>query len=642
MRVAKRKQLRLDPVHFMAEDEAHRKRRDPVEEVNCVDTGFDRGEFKTTFAEPPRLFARVPGVLPWHALFRSERSLRDAALGRICRDPAKHKLLNACGVGSTKERADVVHAADVVEKDDHRKLIDPGVGFGCLRRLEWDPFHTMTEYMVTLDGETLGIHHVLPVAREGEEAGLSVAAIDRMQQSASVVARLAEGDAPVYALNTGVGVLSDRRIDPAQLLQLQTNIVRSHCGGVGPPLSREVVRAMMLIRANTFAKGNSGIRPVIAQTLCDMLNRGVTPVVPSRGSVGASGDLAPLAHIAAVLIGEGEAEYRGRRLPGGEAMREAGVPTVQLGPKEGVALLNGTQLMLAIGCLELDAAEALADAADIACAMTVDALRGTPRAFDARLQEVRPHPGHARTADNLRRLLAGSEIRSSHLECSRVQDAYSLRCAPQVHGAVRDALSTAREVFEIELNSATDNPLVFGDEIISGGNFHGEPLAFQLDFLAIALSALAGISERRLDRLVNPLLNEDLPDFLADEPGLESGMMMLQISAASLVAENRVLATPASPGSLPTDGNKEDFVSMGATCALKLSDVVRNTRDVIAMELLAGARAVECLKPLRTGTLLQPFQERLRPLAGGRGDRPWSGAIEQVSEWIREGVFRLS
>ena len=276
---------------------------------------------------------------------------------------------------------------------------------------------------------------------------------------------------------------------------------------------------MMLIRANVLAKGFSGIRPLVAERLCDLLNRGVTPVVPSQGSVGASGDLAPLAHMALVLIGEGEAEFEGAVLPGGEALRRAGIEPIDLHPKEGISLINGTQAMLAIGCLELEAAELLADTAEVVCAMTLDALRGTPRAFDERIHAARPHPGQVESAARLRRLLEGSEIRQSHITCRRVQDAYSLRCAPQVHGAVRDALAEARRVFAIELNSATDNPLVFDDEILSGGNFHGEPLAFQLDFLAIALTALAGISERRIDRLVNPALNEELPPFLAGHAG---------------------------------------------------------------------------------------------------------------------------
>ncbi|HEX7489564.1 MAG TPA: aromatic amino acid lyase, partial [Anaeromyxobacteraceae bacterium] len=350
--------------------------------------------------------------------------------------------------------------------------------------------------MANLDGNSLTIDDVLAVARGAAPAALTGAARETMQKSRALIDGLAAGDAAIYAVNTGVGLLADVRIPREDLDQLQRNVIRSHAAGVGPPLEREAVRAMMLIRANVLAKGFSGIRPLVAERLCDLLNGGVTPVVPSQGSVGASGDLAPLAHMALVLMGEGEAEFAGAVLPGAEAMARAGIEPIDLHPKEGISLINGTQAMLAIGCLELDAARVLAETADVVCALTLDALRGTPRAFDERIHAARPHPGQMASAARLRQLLEGSAIRQSHIACRRVQDAYSLRCAPQVHGAVRDALAEARRVFSIELNSATDNPLVFGDDILSGGNFHGEPLAFQLDFLAIALTALAGISER--------------------------------------------------------------------------------------------------------------------------------------------------
>ncbi len=372
---------------------------------------------------------------------------------------------------------------------------------------------------IPVDGNSLSIQDVVTVARRGTRVEITDEAIDRMNASRVLIDRLASGDAPIYAVNTGVGLLANVRIPREDLDQLQRNVIRSHSAGVGDPLARDVVRAMMLIRANVLAKGLSGIRPLVAERLCDLLNNGVTPVVPSQGSVGASGDLAPLAHMALVLIGEGEAEFRGTIYPGAQALSLAGIETIDLHPKEGISLINGTQAMLAIACLELDAAETLTDTADVLCAMTLDALRGTPRAFDPRIHEARPHPGQMETAQRLRLLLQGSEIRQSHIGCQRVQDAYSLRCVPQVHGPVRDALVEARRVFQIELNSATDNPLVFDDEIISGGNFHGESLAFQLDFLAVALSALAGIAERRIDRLVNPALNEELPPFLAGIPG---------------------------------------------------------------------------------------------------------------------------
>ncbi len=450
--------------------------------------------------------------------------------------------------------------------------------------------------------------------------------------------RLAAGDDPVYAVNTGVGLLADRRVPPADLATLQRNVVRSHCAGVGEPLGRAETRAMMLIRANVLAKGFSGIRPLVAERLCELLNRDVTPVVPARGSVGASGDLAPLAHMALVLIGEGEAELAGSRMSGADALKRAGIDPVELQSKEGISLLNGTQAMLAVGCLELQQAERLTHAADVICAMSLDGLKGTPRAFDPRIHQIRPHPGQRDSAANLERLLAGSEIRQSHITCRRVQDAYSLRCAPQVHGSVRDTLAEARRVFEIELNAVTDNPLVIGDEIISGGNFHGEPLAFALDYLAIALTALAGISERRIDRLVNPALNEDLPAFLAGHPGLESGFMMTQVTAAALVAENRVLANPASPGSITTSGNKEDFVSMGMTAALKLQQVVKNTRTVLAIEALAAARAIDLLAPLKSSPPIEQAKAKLRVVCPAwEGDQVFSGRICAVDDWIAGG-----
>ncbi|MGO9097527.1 MAG: histidine ammonia-lyase [Bryobacteraceae bacterium] len=491
--------------------------------------------------------------------------------------------------------------------------------------------------MVILNGERLTIEDVAAVAGAGEPVALAPEAVEKMLRSRAVVERLAAGDAPVYGVNTGVGLLADVRIPPADLEQLQRNVVRSHACGVGQPLGREEVRAMLLIRANVLAKGFSGIRPVVAERLCELLNRGVTPVVPSRGSVGASGDLAPLAHVALVLMGEGEAEIGGARYPGREALDQAGLEPLALASKEGISLLNGTPAMLAIGCLELSAAQILADTADLACAMTLDALRGTTRAFDARIHQARPFAGQQASAARLERLLEGSQIRASHAGCRRVQDAYSLRCAPQVHGAVRDTLAEARRVFSIELNSATDNPLVIGEEIFSGGNFHGQPLALALDYMAIALTALAGISERRIDRLVNPALNEDLPPFLAGHAGLESGLMMAQVTAAALVGENRVLSHPASPGSIATSGNKEDFVSMGMTAALKLRDVVRNTRAVLAIETLAAARALDFLRPLRSSAPIQAARELIPRL---EGDQPLSGEIAKVDDLIARGVLR--
>ncbi len=486
---------------------------------------------------------------------------------------------------------------------------------------------------LTLDGRSLELSAVCAIARARTgEVGLAPAATERMEASRAVIERLAAGDDPIYAVNTGVGLLADVRIPREELDQLQRNVIRSHAAGVGEALAREVVRGMMAIRANVLAVGYSGIRPLVAASLCDLLRRGVTPVVPSQGSVGASGDLAPLAHIALVLIGEGEAELEGVVYPGAEALARAGLQPIELHPKEGISLINGTQAMLAIGCLELEAAELLADTADVVCAMTLDALRGTPRAFEERIHQARPHPGQLESARRLRSLLAGSPIRASHITCRRVQDAYSLRCAPQVHGAVRDALAEARRVFTIELNSATDNPLVFGEEIFSGGNFHGEPLAFQLDFLAVALVALSSISERRIDRLVNPALNEELPPFLAGHAGLESGLMMAQVTAASLVGESRVLAHPASTGSITTSGNKEDFVSMGMTSATKLQRIVSNTRTVLAIEALAAARGLDLLAPLQSSAPLEAMRARIRAVSPPiTGDRPFHRDIAAIA-----------
>jgi histidine ammonia-lyase len=493
--------------------------------------------------------------------------------------------------------------------------------------------------MTTLDGSHLTFDDVRRAAKENDPAEIAPSAFAVIERSRAVVEKLAAGDAPVYGVNTGVGLLADVRVPPEQLEELQRNVVRSHACGVGPPLARDEVRAMMLIRANVLARGFSGIRPLVAEQLCRLLNRGVTPVVPSQGSVGASGDLAPLAHIALVLIGEGEAEFNGVQYPGAEALRRAKLEPIVLASKEGISLLNGTQAMLAVGGLQLLEAENLAESADLICAMTVDGLRGTPRAFDPRIHQTRPFPGQQESAANLLHYLEGSEIRQSHIACRRVQDAYSLRCAPQVHGAVRDSLATARRVLEIELNAVTDNPLVIGEEIFSGGNFHGEPLALQFDALAVALTVLAGISERRIDRLVNPSLNEELPPFLTNRAGLESGFMMLQVTAAALVGENRVLSQPASTGSITTSGNKEDFVSMGMASAVKLKQVVRNTRHVLAIELLTAARALDCLRPLASGPTIERVRSALASVsAPWTGDRPLSADIERVGEWIASGA----
>jgi len=495
-----------------------------------------------------------------------------------------------------------------------------------------------------LKGSGLTLAQVAEVALVGRTVRLAGSALARLRASRSVVERALAQEGPAYGVNTGLGRLSDVRIAPARIRELQVNLVRSHACGVGAALPAAVVRAMLLLRANSLAKGYSGVRPVVVEALCALLNRRVHPVVPSQGSVGASGDLAPLAHLALVLIGEGEAEVGGKIVPGAAALRAAGLKPLTLEAKEGLSLLNGTQAMLACGCLSLLEAERLVESAEVVGALALEALRGTPVAFDARLQAVRGQRGQQVSAARLRALIAGSAIRRSHRHCGRVQDAYCLRCMPQVHGAVRDTLAFARTTFSAEANAAVDNPLVFAagrsgeGEILSGGNFHGQPLAFALDYCAIALTALAGISERRTERLVNPSLNEGLPAFLAPDPGLHSGLMMAQVSAAALVAENRVLAHPASVDSITTSGNKEDYVSMGMGAALKLRQVVANTAAVLGIELVAASHALVYLEPLRPGRKLQAVLARVRrqvpPLTG---DRVQSGDIASARGMVLSG-----
>ena len=488
-----------------------------------------------------------------------------------------------------------------------------------------------------INGNDLSLEEVREVAVERRPVLLVPDAREVVDRARAVVDAVVSENRVSYAITTGVGKLSDVRIAGEQIRELQVNLVRSHAAGVGEPLSAAETRAMMLLRANSLSKGHSGVRATVIDTICEMLNRGVTPMVPSQGSVGASGDLAPLGHLALALIGEGEClDDLGARIPAADAMRRAQVKPLVLEAKEAISLINGTQGMLAVGVLALLAAETLADTADVIGALALDALRGTDVAFDERIHKARPHSGQLRTAANLRKMLEGSQLRESHRDCDRVQDAYSLRCMPQVHGAVRNTLVHCREVMEIEVNSAVDNPLVFlksttahpgadilvrpagrshaalEADVISGGNFHGQPVAFVLDFLGIALSALAGISERRLERMVNPALNEGLPPFLAAGAGLNSGFMMAQVVAASLVSENKVLAHPASVDSMTTSGNKEDYVSMGMTAALKLKKIVENTRHAMAIEAKAAAQALDFLLPLKTSKRGQAAHAAIR------------------------------
>jgi histidine ammonia-lyase len=497
-----------------------------------------------------------------------------------------------------------------------------------------------------ISGNDLTLEAVREVAVERRAVLLAPDSRAMVEQARAVVEAIVSSNQVAYAITTGVGKLSDVRIAGDQIRELQVNLVRSHAVGVGEPLPSAETRSMMLLRANSLAKGHSGVRPIVIDTLCEMLNRGVTPLVPSQGSVGASGDLAPLAHLALALMGEGECyDERGARMASGDALKRAQIRPIVLEAKESISLINGTQAMLALGTLALFSAETLVDSADVIGGLSCDALKGTDAAFDERIHKVRPHCGQIKTAANLRRMLEGSQIRESHRECGRVQDAYSLRCIPQVHGAVRDTLAHCREVFEVEANSAVDNPLVFltnpnltqGD-VISGGNFHGEPLAFALDFLAIALSALAGISERRIERLVNPTLNEGLPPFLAPSAGLNSGFMMAQVTAAALVSENKVFAHPASVDSITTSGNKEDYVSMGMTAALKLRRVVENTRNVLAIEAMAAAQALDFLAPLKTSKRGQAAHAAIRSVcATMERDRVMYPDFARVAELLAAG-----
>ena len=497
--------------------------------------------------------------------------------------------------------------------------------------------------MLALDGQRLSLKQVAAVASGDEHVALSPAARVRVEQSRRVVEKIVAEGRIVYGVNTGFGKLSDVHIEPPQLRELQLNLVRSHSCGLGAPLSEAEARSMLLLRANVLARGYSGCRPALIDALIAMLEGGVTPVIPEKGSVGASGDLAPLAHLALALIGEGEAFYHGERLPSADALRRAEIDPLQLDVKEGLALLNGTQAMAAVGALALYRAERVARLADVAGAMTLEALRGTPVAFDERIHNARPHPGQIEVATHLRELLRDSEIRQSHLENDpRVQDAYSLRCMPQVHGAVRGALTHAREVVEIETGSATDNPLVFAEtgEVFSGGNFHGAPLALSFDYASIALTDLMSISERRIDRLVNPDANEDLPPFLTAHAGTSSGFMMMQVTAVALLSEARVLAHPVSIDNVPTDGGKEDHVSMGMTAATKLRSIVEGAEHVTAIELITAAEGLEYRAPLQPGRGVKRAYEIVRAhIPRLTSDRPLAPDIRKIVAAIRGGEF---
>jgi histidine ammonia-lyase len=494
---------------------------------------------------------------------------------------------------------------------------------------------------VVLDGARLTLEELESVARGSRPVALDRGARERVGRARAVVDAAVERGEVVYGVTTGFGNFADVVIPRDRLRELQLNLVRSHAAGVGEPLEAEPTRALMLLRANVLAKGFSGIRPETLDLLIALLNAGVQPLIPGQGSVGASGDLAPLAHLALALVGEGSCLLDGGPRPSLEALRRAGLQPAVLEAKEGLALINGTQLMAALAGLALVEAWRLVRTADVTGALTLDALKGTDVAFDPRIHAARPHPGQGASARNLRLLLRGSALRDSHRDCGKVQDAYSLRCIPQVHGAVRDALAFVTGVVNVEINAATDNPMVFAEtgELLSGGNFHGEPVALAADVLAIAAAELGAIAERRIERLVNPQLS-DLPAFLTREGGLHSGLMLAQVTAAALASENKSLAHPASVDSIPTSANKEDHVSMGVTAARKASRVVVNTRRILAIEAIAACQALEFHRPLTTSPPLQAAYNHLRQRVPAlEGDRVLAPEIEQAAEMVRTGTL---
>ncbi len=498
--------------------------------------------------------------------------------------------------------------------------------------------------MIALTGDDLTLEQLVAIADDGVEVALAAGARARVAAARRLVDARAAGDAPVYGINTGFGSFAETRIDRADLARLQVNLVRSHAAGVDAPLPVRAVRAAMALRANVLAKGFSGIRVETLEALILALNRRVHPRVPSRGSVGASGDLAPLAHIALTLIGEGEVWDGALAGPAAAALQAAGLAPVVLGAKEGLALINGTQVSAAVAALALAGGERLARAADVAAALSIDALRGSLHPFDPRIHAARPFAGQACVADNVSRLMTGSGINASHVNCGRVQDAYSMRCVPQVHGAAREALTWIRRLVTIEMNAATDNPMVFADagDIVSGGNFHGAPLAIAADLLVIALAQLATISERRAERLVNPALS-GLPAFLTRDGGLQSGLMIAQVTAAALAAEVKTLAHPASVDTIPTSANKEDHVSMSMAAALKAERALQLVTHVIAVEVLCACQALDLLAPLATADPLIRVLRAVRAAVPTLGDdRPPAPDLDRIAQLIASGALEYA
>jgi histidine ammonia-lyase len=507
----------------------------------------------------------------------------------------------------------------------------------------------MNQRTVVLDGKTLTLDDVVDVAAGRARVAVADDVRARLIRARALVDQMAQGDEPHYGINTGFGALAEKKIPRDKVALLQRNLIESHAVGTGDPMAVDVARGLMMLRAATLAVGHSGCRPVVLDALVALLNAGCAPFVPRKGSVGASGDLAPLAHVGLLLLGQGDAflttAHGGtQRVSAAEALGNAGISPLVLEAKEGLALINGTQAMVATGLDALVQAERLAILADVVGALSLDALQGTKAAFDPRIHHARAHPGQLRSAENLRALLSGSEIMESHKDCGKVQDPYSLRCMPQVHGATRDTLAFVRAVLTREINAATDNPLVFldgdhgvvGDDVLSGGNFHGQPVALALDYLAIATAELANISERRIEQLVNPALSSGLPAFLAPDPGLNSGFMILQVTAAALINENKVLCHPASVDSIPSSANREDHVSMGMTSANKASTVVDNVTRVLGIELLTACQALDLRAPLRPGLPLQDVHARVRRDVGfAPVDRAFGRDMEKAIALVR-------
>lgn len=470
--------------------------------------------------------------------------------------------------------------------------------------------------VIKLDGHSLDIPTLYRVAHAtpGDlKLELTSDAIHKVKKSRDYVFEIVKAGKPVYGINTGFGALSNRHIEEKDLAQLQVNLIRSHCTGIGNPFAREIVRAIMLLRANCLASGFSGVQIEALELLLDFINYGITPVVPEKGSVGASGDLAPLSHIALALIGEGEVEFEGKILSSQFAIEQIGKKPVVLGPKDGLALINGTAVMTALGALAIVDAENLFKVADITTALTLDGIKGTTRAYYQGISKLKPHPGQLDVCDNMNKILAGSEIKDSHHECMKVQDPYSLRCVPQVHGACRQTLAHAKQVISTELNAVTDNPLIFVDakEVISGGNFHGEALALCMDYLAMGVAELCNISERRVEKMMNSSFSE-LPSFLVKKPGLNSGFMIAHVTSAALVSENKCLCHPSSVDSVPTSTDKEDHVSMGPYAGRKLHQVIFNAKNVLGVELLCNTQALEFQRPLKSSQALEAVYSCIR------------------------------